>query len=305
MLGADVPGLAVSLREVERLAGKVRAQNRSAKEILGLTNDRLLIVLGFETDLFLEQAWQPERRRAILTAIQAVRPDLAVAWGYSVWHQHSGGWAYPRITQLHNMKRSLRIYEDLRRFDLPSIPHVYWGDTDDILRWARWLSSTPAISAIAIDLQTADSSVNWALALRGLATIRQAVPKDICLLVNGPCSAARVRAIDNVWPGCTLTNFGAYFSALYPRKPMYGLRAAWAGKLSLTPKAVFCHVVEEYLALLGDRSRVIQPPSWDDWAVPTRGLGTEPVNERCVLRNGGQLRLPLPTASATTTVGRN
>jgi len=253
-----IPAIAVSLCEVQRLAAKVRERGVSARALLGLPEDAKLVVLGFESDAFLEQAWPKPRRRQILEAILEAQPDLAVAWGYSVWYRHTKGWAYPRIEQLFNMKRSLITYADLQRAGIPAAPHVYWGNHEDLRRWCRWLADNPSVSTIAVDLQTADADGDWQTALYGLTCLRQNLGHHVRILINGPCNLARIRQIDAVWPGCCLASLGAYFSTIFRQKPMFGLRAEWAGYSSMANRqAIFRSAVREYEGFLSDTSQPI------------------------------------------------
>lgn len=147
-----VAAVGIALREVERLAANVRLRGRPAKEILGIPPGHALIVLGFEKDSFLEDAWRPERRRSILEAMRAVRPDLAVAWGFS-----------------------------------------------------------------------------------------------------------RIRDLDKVWPGCSVTNFGAYFAAFFRYKRRYGLHAWWADDDDVSRQVIFQDAVRQYVTFLRRPDRPDRP----------------------------------------------
>ena len=271
-LNADVKGyrglagMALSLCEVQRLAARVRKHNTSAKAVLGLSEDQLLVILGFERDSFLEEAWPPPRLQQVLAAIQDVRPDLAIAWGFSVWYRHAEGWVYPRVEQLYSIKRSLVVYESLQRWGIPAIPHVYWGNHADLDRWGRWLAENPCVSTIAIDLQTADSISDWRIVLRGVTQLRGALRRDVRVLFNGPCALPRIRELDTIWPGCSFSNFGAYFSALFRFKQGYGLDASWAGNSLLPSQAIFRSAVSEYVTFLADPARCVRTKvRWDGW----------------------------------------
>ena len=244
----DVAAVALSLREAECLAGKVRERKVTAKEILRLRPDCLLIILGFATDAFLEDVWRRERRQQVLDAIRVCQPDLAVAWGFSVWHRHAQGWAYPRAEQLYNLKRSLITFTDLQRCEVPAIPHIYWGNDEDLVRWGEWLTANPSVSTVAIDIQTADTRNDWKVALRGLAYLRSQVPRALHILVNGPCALRRIRELIAVWPDCSITNFGAYFSLTFRYKKMYGLQARWVHQRTRSRRAIFEAANSEYVA---------------------------------------------------------
>jgi hypothetical protein len=253
-----VAAVGIALREVERLAANVRLRGRPAKEILGIPPGHALIVLGFEKDSFLEDAWRPERRRSVLEAMRDVQPDLAVAWGFSVWYRHADGWVYPRAEQLYSIKRSLVTFANLQQLGIPAIPHIYWGDAEDLDRWARWLAANPTVSMIAVDLQTADSCADWSLALRGLAYLRTKARRDLHLLANGPCALPRIRDLDKVWPGCSVTNFGAYFAAFFRYKRRYGLQAWWADD-DVSRQVIFQDAVSQYSTFLRRPDRPDRP----------------------------------------------
>lgn len=248
-----VAALALSLREVRALAARMRETNLSAKALLGLPQQGMLVVLGFENDGFLEKAWSIPRRRQLLAAIKDVAPDFAVAWSYSVWHRHAQGWDYPRIEQVYNIKRSLVIFQNLQSLGIPAIPHVYWGDRSDLDRWIAWLTYNPSVSTIAVDLQTADSDDVWRTALRDLSYLRQSLHRPPRVFINGPCVLDRLQELEFVWPGCSVSNFGAYFSSIYHRKPMYGLKASWTRFPALSRWVVFELATMEFTRFLVDK----------------------------------------------------
>ena len=183
--------IALPLRQMNQLAAKVNSSGTSAKELLGLTQSQMLVVLGFENDEYLEQVWPAKKRRPLLDAIKVVDPDVAIAWNYSVWHRHSSGWLYPRPEHLYNIKRSMKIYAELQGIGVRAIPHVYWGLRDDLERWADWLRDNPCVSTIAIDLQTADSDQDWRSIKSDISHFTRILPRRIKVLFSGVCHIDR------------------------------------------------------------------------------------------------------------------
>jgi hypothetical protein len=236
---------AISLRDVERLAVEVQSTGLSAKHIMGLTADQLLIVLGFEHDRFLIPAWR--RRASIIEAINTVQPDLAVAWSYSVWHRHAAGWLYPRSEHLINLKRGFVTFHDLQAAGVPAIPHCYWGIRDDLQRWTSWLSKNPAVTTIAIDLQTADRDADWLQALEDLAYFRANLSREVRVLFSGVCALDRIAQLQCAWPGYSLTNFGALYTAHFRFvQGKFGLRSANPSNQTRPREEIFQAVTQEY-----------------------------------------------------------
>jgi hypothetical protein len=214
----------VPLREVQRLAMEAERNSCTAKAILGLEEEQILLVAGFERDEFLERAWPLPQRRRLLTAIRAIRPDAAIAWGYSMWHRFPTGEPTPRLDHWYNLKRSLIVYAELQDIGVPAIPHMYWGLREDLLRWSEWLRQNPGVSVMAIDLQTVDADADWQAIIRDIRYFRSVLPRDIRRLFSGICEASRIRTLREVWPNSSLCNQGPFFSVAFPKKTLWGLR---------------------------------------------------------------------------------
>jgi hypothetical protein len=245
----QTPAVAVPLSHVERLARRVRRSGRSLRQMLGMSKDQLIIVLGFEHDRYLETIWPESRRARLVRAIAALDPDMAVAWNYSVWHRHASGWLYPRAEQLYNLKRSLKIYAELQENGVPAVPHIYWGVPRDIDRWCEWLGRNPSVALASIDLQTLDSTKSWRRALDYLSKFRQALGgRHLHLLFSGTCSVSRVLALKRVWPDSSLANQGAYFGSTSLRyKRCYGLERPWLRDQDMwTSNDVFDEITRQY-----------------------------------------------------------
>jgi len=242
--------IAVPLSHVESLARRVRLRGESAKTILGMSNRQPLIVLGFESDAFLESRWPSRRRRRVYEAISDIAPDAAVAWNYSVWHRHARGWRYPRIEQLYSLKRSLKIYAELQQFGIPAIPHVYWGKFEDLDRWSSWLHENPTTTTIAVDLQTVDTSQSWRDAYHTLRYLRSRLSRSVHLLINGVCRRERVLALHELWPELSVSNFAATFGNQLPYRKPYGLRQAWlSGQVEWTRQEIFQNISAQYTSM--------------------------------------------------------
>lgn len=242
--------LALPLSHVEPLARNVTERGITVKQALGLAEHQLLIVLGFAADPFLERCWRHPDRRRLLTAIRVLEPDAAVAWGYSVWHRHARGWAYPRVEHLYNLKRSLKVYAELQTLGISAIPHIYWGTRDDLDRWADWLGANPSVTTLAVDLQTVDQLRAWRDALQALGYFRNMLPRSVHMLFNGVCRVERVAELRRLWPESSLCNFGAWFASAFRYKEPYGLVCPWAASPAQWSRAdIFQQVVRQYTAL--------------------------------------------------------
>jgi hypothetical protein len=287
--------VALSLSGVEPLAKRVREAGISAKRLLGLAPDQLLVVLGFEHDRFLEHAWPPSRRRLLLEAIKVIEPDAAVAWNYSCWYQHPAGWEYSRADQVYNIKRSMRIYADLQAFGVPAIPHVYWADRSDLDRWDEWLVENPQVRTIAIDLQTLDVLEQWSAAVDAIRYLAASQAGRIQVLFSGAARPERMVELARIWPSASFTHFAPYFAVLFPRKPRAGMRSNWT-RVAGNPAAVLRTATFEYDDIVRTRSlpqtgRVLE----DALAALAQAVQSDPnpaANEQFVSQ--------LPLAMATT-----
>lgn len=246
----DISAIAVSLSQVQTLATTMTNTGATARELLGLTEHQQVIVTGFEKDRFLEKVWLRPNRHRLMHAIKTLRPDIAISWSYSVWHFDKFGNSFPRIEHLYNQKRGLIIFSELQKLGIPTIPHIYWGVRDDLRRWATWLDQNPCVSAIAIDLQTVDSEEDWQDVLEDVRYFRTILPRTVSCIFGGICRVDRVQSIRTIWPNLSLCNFGAYFSALLPKKPLFGLRPRVGSFDEWPPSRVFRDTVSQYSALV-------------------------------------------------------
>lgn len=128
------------------------------------------------------------------------------------------------------------------------------------------------------------------------------------ILANGPSALPRIRDLDKVWPGCSVTNFGAYFAAFFRYKRRYGLHAWWADDDDVSRQVIFQDAVGQYVTFLRRPDRPDRPVFYGT-ATPYRresfeslpivqseGVGTaRPVD-------AVQLRLPIPDDRRTPSV---
>lgn len=282
-----VSAVAVPLDGVMRLANTVRATGRSAKAILGLADEQLLVVGGFAHDRFLERMWPRPARSRLLEAIRTIEPDTAIAWGYSVWHGDSEGRPYPRPDHLYNLKRSLLVYKGLQDLDVPTIPHTYWGLRADLLSWSGWLARNPCVSSIAIDLQTVDSDADWAGVMRDIVYFQSILPRDVRGVFNGVCHVDRVRRLREVWP-----NFGPFFAVVFPRKNLFGFPPVSHSE-PRTYGRIFRDMVDQYTNLMAGQEPMAMSVGSDGWSQPDFWvLGMQATPAASNLRNEPvQLRL--------------
>ena len=242
--------IALPLRQMNQLAAKVNSSGTSAKELLGLTQSQMLVVLGFENDGYLEQVWPAKKRRPLLDAIKVVDPDVAIAWNYSVWHRHSSGWLYPRPEHLYNIKRSMKIYAELQGIGVRAIPHVYWGLRDDLERWADWLRDNPCVSTIAIDLQTADSDQDWRSIKSDISHFTRILPRRIKVLFSGVCHIDRLVHLRAIWPNLSVCNYGPLFAQHFRFKKRFGLQSPWLANSAWSNAAIFESAMRQYAYIL-------------------------------------------------------
>jgi hypothetical protein len=232
--------VAIPLSVVVGLAKRARELGITARDMLGLSPDQLLLVLGFESDAFLEKGWTDRRSEELLTAIADIRPDAAVAWNFSVWHRHALGWLYPRAEHLYSVKRSLVSYADLQSFGVVAIPHLYWGTHEDLDRWVVWLREHPWITAVAIDLQTANRSRDWRAAAAAVGRLSERLPRDIQILFSGIGAPERIRELRWRWPNSCFSNSHPMFDAQLSRRRLLG------SEEGTQPWQVFQQSVDEF-----------------------------------------------------------
>lgn len=187
-IGVQLPEV-VSGKEV-RVVADVRAR-------LGAPPDAKIMLLAYGRDGLLENLWQ--NRRCVLRDLARAGFDLATSINYSIWDMH------PHAEKIFNVKRSLVIYQEMQEFGLTVVPHIYWYSGKSLWMWVEWLRANPAVTMVAIDLQTLKVP-DWPGYMAELREFVAAVGRQLHYVITGPQAVDRIVELKSMLGSMTLTN---------------------------------------------------------------------------------------------------
>ena len=154
---------------------------KSVRDLIGVPQGSKLILVLHSKDRFVEQLWTSQHN--VLAAIASAGFYAVVSPDFSVMGDE------PRMEHLLNMRRALLFFQQLERFGIPAIPHVFWGTERDLRRQINWVAANENVSFVALNVQLAHSRDLWQDSLRGLQLMESAAGREVHFLlcgVNGP-----------------------------------------------------------------------------------------------------------------------
>lgn len=170
-------------------AGQVIGRRRQplradeVREITGLDEERILALLLFGRDEYLEHLWN--HRERFVGELALAGYDLIVAPSFSAWEPR------PRLEHLYAFKRSLIIFEMLLEYGAPAVARVGFANETDAIRTAAWVRQNPAVEQVAVDLGTYRGEVAFHRQLELLTEFDCDCGRRVSLLFNGPSTFAR------------------------------------------------------------------------------------------------------------------
>ena len=158
----------------------------------GVPADTKIILLAHGNDVVLGKFSKHQRTIFKELALQDIY--LNVAPNNSVWEGH------PEIERLINMKLPLVSYDLMSKAGLCTVPHFLWrGDrSEDLEVIARWLNRYPAVSMVAINLQTYQSQEDWQRVTAELQMLHSLIDHQIHFLIIGPSTDIRILDISHI-----------------------------------------------------------------------------------------------------------
>lgn len=154
------------------------------RELVGLGDDQLLVLLLFGKDEYLERLW--DHREKFIPALADGGFDLITAPSYSAWEPR------PRPELLYAAKRSQLVYAMLQMLGAPTIPRAVWSIDHDAERFARWTNENPVVTHVALDLTTYRGEAGYLKQLELLCLFDHLTRQRLHFLVNGPSSFERI-----------------------------------------------------------------------------------------------------------------
>ncbi len=189
---------------------------RDLRSYFAVPSGTLMILFPYGRDYLLEEVWARRKSAHLLDKLREARFDLIVAPNFSVYLDQ------PRMTHLIRIRMSHVFYRDMMQAGLPVIPHIYFGASEDIQRWAGWFAANPQVTVAACNLQTATDDSFFSYMLDGLCEIAKQAGRPVHYVLSGPSSDERLAQVfGTLGPNVTIANCVAHQVAanrhvLYP-----------------------------------------------------------------------------------------
>jgi hypothetical protein len=148
------------------------------RNIVGLSDDQLLVLLLFGHDKWLERLW--DNRHRFIPELALGGYDLIVAPSFSAWEPR------PRLEHLYAFKRSMVVFEALQKSGATAISRVAFAVQHDVLRTARWVTENPDVASVGLDLTTYRGEWAFAEQLELLEEFDRLTSHRLSFLINGP-----------------------------------------------------------------------------------------------------------------------
>jgi len=169
-----------------------------------------LVLLCFEKDSYLENAWTKQFEADVYGKIARAGFDLVTAFDFSIYTQH------PRLEHRINIKRSLLTFQRLQQAGAPAIPYVTAFDDSDLDIWANWLDDNREVTMIAVNLQTLKQQPGARQeAIDMLLGLTDRVGRPLACLVAGVRDADTIARLRQQLRHVHIVNTNAYFGRYF------------------------------------------------------------------------------------------
>ena len=159
------------------------------------------VLLCYGRDRLMEELWAMRDRAALIDKLSRAQFDLVLSPNFSVYASQ------PRMTHLFRIRMAHLFYREMLEAGIPVLPHVYFGTSEDITRWAEWFADSPTVTAAACNMQTVTDPGFREFILAGLQRIRALAGRPLRFIISGPSSAQRIRdVLSALGPDTIITN---------------------------------------------------------------------------------------------------
>lgn len=200
----DISAFAVGIDQV--ISPKKLKLTKNILEInkkFNIGNNAVSIIQSYARDDHVERMWAMAKKLNLYGKLSSVNPGLVTSIDFSVYDDE------PRSWQLIAIYRSIKVYNELIRNDIPSILHVFWATDYDLKRWIEIINKNK-ISAIAVNFQTFKIKNYKEKVLKDLKVFKDGLDHDVRLLASGIDSHEYIKRLKNIFPSLYLINLKAY-----------------------------------------------------------------------------------------------
>ncbi len=190
---SDMPMVAVHGGKYMSANGSSISKSYEVKGVhnaLNLNKETKIILHFYVKDRTLEGFWN--NRKNIYNQLKNESFSFIIAPNFSVYEDS------PRIEHLINIRRSMIVYNELRKAGIDAVPDVSWYDIKDLEKWTELIKECN-IKLFAFSFQTvglAKRSTNaWKGYMLGLKYLCQRVPNDVGVIIVGLSGRGRIKEI--------------------------------------------------------------------------------------------------------------
>lgn len=177
---------------------------------LNLHEGTKAILECYVKDRILEGMW--DKRKSIYSQLKQLQLEAVIAPNFSVYEDA------PRIDHLHNIRRSVIMYNELLDSGINAIPDVSWFNIHDLKNWCSEIVKNKmkiiafSFQVVGVGLKTSNE---WMNSLVGFQYLCQNIPSDTKIIIAGLVSPLRVLEASKLCEGQTLhvLNPSAYVQA--------------------------------------------------------------------------------------------
>jgi len=177
---------------------------------LNLDEGTKAILECYVKDRILEGMW--DKRKSIYSQLKLLQLEAVISPNFSVYEDA------PRIDHMHNIRRSVIMYNELLDSGINAIPDISWFNIHDLKNWCSEIVKNQ-IKVVSFSFQVVDvnlkTSNEWMSSLVGFKYLCQNIPADTKIIIAGLISPLRVLEASKLCEGHSLhvLNQSAYVQA--------------------------------------------------------------------------------------------
>lgn len=177
---------------------------------LNLNEGTKAILECYVKDRILEGMW--DRRKSIYSQLKQLQLEAVISPNFSVYEDA------PRIDHMHNIRRSVIMYNELLDSGINAIPDISWFNIHDLKSWCSEIVKNQ-IKVVSFSFQVVDVGLKktneWMNSLVGFQYLCQNIPADTKIIIAGLISPLRVLEASKLCEGHSLhvLNQSAYVQA--------------------------------------------------------------------------------------------
>lgn len=160
-----------------------------------------IILLSYGPDKLIEKIWLNDEIN-YFPKIKQIGVDIATAFNFSLF------WGECRLGQRINLKKSLKTFELYQKFDISSIPHIYWLNEFDLKEWTKWLSDNQNVKMVSLNLQMLTRKEMFLL--NGIEYLIEHTSHPISLFLSGIFNLNFLREVSKITKHVIISNLSIY-----------------------------------------------------------------------------------------------